>query len=327
MNTPPRTRRADSELVRLKQTVLDEHLDHRLSVAQAAGLLGMHPKAFLRLKARYKQGGVLALWPKKPGPKKGSQGSVNRTPEEVEQAVIRLSAAHPYLGPVPLSYLLKEEQGIGLHPTTVWRILCRRTDRYAPHRKRQKDPVTLYALEEPGVEVQMDACFPFGRARNLVVFDAVDDCSRYLCAQAYSGGETLEHAKAFIRHLIQTSPFRIQAIRIDNRFNGPLLKRFCRSYGITLIFNEAYHPEQNGKIERYHKTFKKEAVWRTMSFSDPLATIRYKLALWVHHYNFNRPHGGLAMNGMAPSQKLTSVYLSKIIHPQPVTLSLQQYNS
>lgn len=327
MATQPRSRRADSELVRLKQTVLDEHLDRRLSVGQASGLLRMHPKAFLRLKGRYKREGLSALWPKKPGPKKNGRRSVNRTPEATEEKTIYLSRKYPYLGPVPLSRLLELEESIHLHPTTVWRILCRRTDRYEPGRKHWKDPVKLYALEEPGIEVQMDACFPFGRARDLVFFDAVDDCSRHLCAEAYQGGEDTNSAKNFIRKLVRTSPFRIRSIRLDNRFNGHLMRHFCRYYGISLIFNEPYHPEQNGKIERYHRTFKQEAVWRTMSFADSLPVIRYKLALWTKHYNFERPHGGLAMNGMTPVQKLQSVYLSKIIYPQPVTLSLQQYKA
>jgi transposase InsO family protein len=321
--TKHRNRRADSMLARLKKTVLDEQLDRCLSVRQASGLLQMHPKAFLRLKLRYKREGMSALWPKKPGPKKGSCSSVKRTPKNVEDTVVEWSLKYPYLGPAPLARMLKQT-GIVLHQTTVWRILCRRTDRYASGRKRWKQNPKLYALEEPGAEVQMDACYPFGRAREVAVFDALDDCSRFGCADVYAS-EDLPSAKAFIRKLVRTSPFRIRSIRLDNRFHGPTLVNFCRYYGIRLIFNEPYHPEQNGKIERYHRTFKREAVWRTMSFHDSMKTLRYKTALWIQHYNFERPHGGLSMNNMTPVQKLQSVYLSKIIYPQPVTLSLQQY--
>ena len=269
----------------------------------------------------------MVLWPKKPGPKVGKTFCAHRTPSSIEDLVIRLSVEEPFLGPVPLAHALKEKHGIQLHSTTVWRILCRRTDRYAPGRKRWKNPTKLYSLEEPGIEVQMDACFPYGRSRDLVFFDAVDDCSRYGCSEAYNGGEDIESAKNFVRKLVRTSPFRIQSIRLDNRFHGPKMERFCKYYGIRLIFNEPYHPEMNGKIERYHRTFKNEAVWRTMSFTDSLPTIRYKLNLWMNHYNYKRPHGGLAMNGMTPVQKLMSVYLSKVINPQLVTLSLQQYKN
>lgn len=320
-----RNRRADSELVRLKQLILTEHLAHRLSVAQAAAIVGMHPKAFLRLKGRYKLEGSDVLWPKKSGPKPGGRRPRNRTPKADEDMVVRLSKEFPYLGPVPLAELLEDRCGLSLDQSTIYRILARCTDRYAPGRKRWKKDPKLYCLEEPGIEVQMDACYPFGRARDVAVFDAVDDCSRYLCADVFAS-EDLPSAKSFIRKLVRTSPFRIQALRLDNRFKGPALTTFCRYYGIRLIFNEPYHPEQNGKIERYHKTYKREAVWRTMSFHDSLQILRYKTAIWARHYNFSRRHGGHGMNRMTPAEKLASVYLSKIItNPQLVTGSLQQY--
>lgn len=322
-----RNRRADSQLVHLKQSVLKEHLGKQLSVAQAAGLLNMHPKAFLRLKGRYKLQGSAVLWPKKPGPKHGSRRPYNQTPQDVEDMVVQLSYEFPYLGSVPLSELLEQQYGISLNQSTVYRILVRRTDRYEPGRKRWKKDPKLYCLEEPGIEVQMDACYPFGRAREIAVFDAVDDCSRYVCAEVFES-EDLDSAKSFIRKLVRTSPFRINALRLDNRFNGLKMRNFCRYHKIRLIFNEAYHPEQNGKIERYHKTYKLEAVYRTMSFNDSLQTLRYKTALWTRHYNFQRPHGGLAMNRMTPAEKLTSVYLSKVItNPQLVTGTLQQYTT
>lgn len=285
----------------------------------------MHPKAFLRLKGRYKIHGKDILWPKKPGPKPGSRTCINRTSAETETLVVALANELPFFGPIPLARELKRLHGIELHSTTIWRILCRSSDRYEPTRKRWKDPVKLYALEEPGIEVQMDACYPYGRAKSLAVFDAVDDCSRFVAARAYDS-EDLPSAKSFMRHLIRTSPFRIQAIRLDNRFNGPILRAYAAKFRIKLIFNEPYHPEQNGKIERYHRSFKREAVWRTFSFTDSMSLIQYKLALWVNHYNHKRPHGGLKMNGLTPVQKLQSVYLSKsMTYSQAVTGSLQQY--
>ena len=321
-----RTRRSDATLVRLKQTILDEHLERKLSVAQAAGLLSMHPKAFLRLKGRYTLGGLAALWPQKPGPKSGSRTTHNRTSKETEILVVSVAHEQPFLGPIPLAREIARLSGLSLHPTTIWRILCRCSDRYEPMRKRWKHHTKLYALEEPGIEAQMDACYPFGRSRNLAVFDAVDDCSRFVAAQAYEA-EDLVSAKRFIKHLVHTSPFRIRALRLDNRFRGPTLRAYAARFRINLIFNEPYHPEQNGKVERYHRTFKKEAVWRTFSFYDPMPTIRYKLALWVSHYNHKRPHSGLSMHGMTPVEKLASVYLSKsLTYSQTVTGSLQQYS-
>ena len=302
-NTAP-TRRAGFQLARLRKAVLDEVIAKRMKPGQAAGLLKMHIKSLFRLKARYLRLGDAALTPAKTGPKPGTRPA-NRTAEEVERSVERAAEANPWLGPVPLAAAVAAERGAAPHPVTVWRILGR--GRAGAAARRAPPPPRLYCLDAPGVELQMDACFPFGRARGLVVFDAVDDCSRWLCAEAYDGGETIESAEAFVLRLVARCPFRIRAIRLDNRFRGPRLRAFCARFGISLVFNEPYCPEQNGKVERYHRTFKSEAVWRTISFRDPTETVRYKLALWVGHYNFRRPHGGLGMGGVAPVQKLIAL--------------------
>jgi len=320
------TRRADSQLVRLKKTIIEQTIARKMSTAQAAGLLRMHPKAFLRLKSRYRKIGEDSLWPKRTGPKTGSREPVNKTPEDVEDMVLMLADSHPFLGPRPLAEKMAVH-GFPLDQSTVWRILRRRTDRYARPSKRWKEKPKLYALDEPGIEVQADGNYPFGRARRLVVLDAVDDCSRFLCAEAYER-EDIPSMKLFITKLVRESPFRIRSIRLDNKFRGRIMKDFCADLGIHVIFNEPYRPEQNGKIERYHKTFKRECVWRTISFYDPMPTVRYKLALWVKHYNYGRRHTGLGMNSLTPAQKVASVYLARAIHyPHLVTGTLQQYTA
>lgn len=308
----------------LKKTIIEQAIERKMSTRQASSLLSMHPKAFLRLKGRYREEGESALWPKRPGPKPGSPEPANKTPEGVEDLVLELSRRFPWEGPGPLADRLAGH-GFPMNQSTVWRILKRRTDKYARPARRWREDPKLYALEEPGIEVQADGCFPFGRARRLCVIDAVDDCSRFLCAEAYEA-EDMESMKLFIVKLLRASPFRIRAIRLDNRFNGRELRGFCADLGVRLIFNEPGCPERNGKVERYHKTFKRECVWRTVSFHDPIETVRYKLALWVQHYNHQRRHTGLGMSGLTPAQKVASVYLSRTIHyPQLVTGTLQQY--
>jgi transposase len=310
----------------LKRTVIEQAIMGKMSTAQAAGLLGMHPKAFLRLKSRYRKEGDAALWPRKPGPKPGSREPANKTAEGVEDLVLELSRRFPWLGPAPLAEKVAGH-GFTLHSTTVWRILRRRTDRYARPSKRWREDPKLYALEDPGIEVQADGCFPYGRARRLCAIDGVDDCSRFLCADVYEG-EDMPSMKLFIVKLLRESPFRVRAIRLDNRFNGREMREFCADLGVRVIFNEPHRPESNGKIERYHRTFKRECVWRTVSFHDPIETVRYKVALWVRHYNYERRHTGLGMDGLTPAQKVASVYLSRSIHyPHLVTGTLQQYKS
>ncbi|MGQ9611187.1 MAG: integrase core domain-containing protein [bacterium] len=171
----------------------------------------------------------------------------------------------------------------------------------------------------------MDGCYPFGRARKIVVFDAIDDCSRWVCAKTYTR-ETTKNAINFVKHLVNRAPFRIQRIRVDNKY-GKKFREFCASLGIEVIENDAYSPEQNGKIERFHKTLKREFFWKHCSYHDDLINIQFKLTLWQYYYNTQRKHQGYKMNRMTPYQKITSTMFLSLtnIYPQKITLTLQQY--
>ncbi len=230
-------------------------------------------------------------------------------------------------GPQPLSEEIANIYGIELNQTTVWRILARKKIRYTTEYKRWKqEKPELYCLNTPGLELQMDACFPFGRSRRIASFDAIDDCSRYVYAKLYER-EDSDSAIDFVKHLVQNAPFRIQSIRVDNRY-GKRLNEYCESIGIEIIVNDPYTPKQNGKIERFHKTLKREFFWKYCSFHDDMELLRYKYHQWLDYYNTKRKHGGYDMNRMTPYQKIASTLflsLNNINYPQSVTLTLQQY--
>ena len=86
---------------------------------------------------------------------------------------------------------------------------------------------SILLLRIPGEELQLDACFPFGRARKLVVYDAIDDCSQFVCAKAYVGTECDDLAVAFMKELIEKTPFRIQSVRVDNKFGKKFKRVLC----------------------------------------------------------------------------------------------------
>ena len=92
-----------------------------------------------------------------------------------------------------------------------------------------------------------------------------------------------------------------------------------------------YSPEQNGKIERFHKTLKREFFYRHCSYTDSLETLNYKYSQWLTYYNYRRRHSGLGMNRLTPAQKITQTLLKAtantiiISNPQKVTGTLQQY--
>lgn len=317
-------------LIAMKKAILDKFLSREISRNQAAGLLKMHPNAISRLKKRYLELGITALYPNKSGPKKNSIPK-NRTPEWVENIVSNLAKERPDLGPVPLSEKIFDQYVIALDQTTIWRILKRKKIRYTIEYKRwvNDKPPKLYCLDSPGLELQMDGSYPFGRSRKIVCFDAIDDCSRFVLAKIYIKEDT-ESAIDFVKYLLKNAPFqRIQKIRVDNKY-GKIFKEFCNSMGIEVIENDPYSPEQNGKIERFHKTIKREFFWKYCSYYDKKELLQFKLSQWLNYYNTQRRHGGYGMNKMTPCQKIVSTLflsLGNVSYPQNVTSTLQQYKT
>jgi len=317
-------RNTQGELIAMKKQIIEKCLNRQLKCKDGANLLQMHPKAFSRLKSRYILDGETALMPKKPGPKKFTPK--NRTPEIIEQLVEDLAKQYPNLGPLPLSEELFDKYSIKLDQTTIWRILKRRKIRYTKQYKRWKEKPKFYCLDTPGLELQMDGCYPFGRSRKIVGFDAIDDCSRWVFGKLYTR-ETAENAIDFVKRLINNAPFRIQRIRVDNRY-GKEFREYCNSIGIEVIENEPYSPQQNGKIERFHKTLKREFFWKYCSYHDSIELMQYKYNQWQHIYNTKRRHGGYGMSRMTPQEKIASTLflsLNNINYPQKVTLTLQQH--
>src|SRR5262249_55422632 len=78
--------------------------------------------------------------------------------------------------------------------------------------------------------------------------------------------------------------------------NGPQFiakdfKRFIRLVGMTHVRISPYYPQSNGKIERWHKTLKSDAI--RVSPPSSLADARRVVARFVEHESRVRLHSAL----------------------------------
>lgn len=82
-------------------------------------------------------------------------------------------------------------------------------------------------------------------------------------------------------------------VRSDNGlvFASRLYRRLLKSYGLRQEFIHPHTPEQNGVVEAYHKTFKRECIWQnrfaTLEEATPI------IRAWIARYNTQRPHSSL----------------------------------
>lgn len=305
------------QMTMLRKTHLDRIIAKEEKVEEAAFALDVRRETVSRWLAKYKYGGIDEIAPKKPGPKKGK--AHNRTPEDIENQVIEIAKDHPFRGP---QWISDKMENI-LDQSTTYRILKRRKVRYGPYYKHKRRKKIAYCLDRPGREIQLDVCFPFGYSRKEVVYDAIDDCSRWVFAKVMPSHD-LQSTIAFLEKLIHKAPFNIEAIRTDQGREFPKkMTEWLKGKNIEHRKNPPYTPQHNGKIERYHRTFKEdEAVFWNQR--GEIAELNYRLSLWLQHYNFNRKHGGLGMNRLTPAQKILYSYITNSFTSKNVTGTLQQ---
>ena len=270
------------QLLKMKEKLLQEVLDKKREVQELAEIFGVSRQAVSQWLGKFKHGGIAELVPKKPGPKSGT--AWNKTADEIENKVVDLARCNPFKFPVWLADQLAEHESIKMDSTTVYRILKRKGERYYRDYRYKRRKKKSYCLDSPGRELQIDCSFPWGYARDAIVFDAIDDCSRWVFGRVYSkhnADSTIE----FLKELIDKSPFTIQAIRTDQgrEFLNQKVKNFLKERGIEHRKNPPYTPQHNGKIERFHQTLKNDEIRCNWFFNDDLDTLNYKFSLFLHH--------------------------------------------
>jgi len=305
---------------KMKVRLCEQIIGKEIRVNTAARTVGKSRQIVHRWLKIYKELGPAGLLYKKPGPKKGSPW--NRTPDDTERLVVKLAEDNPFEGPIPLSRIYREETRNSLHPVTIYRILRRNRRRYGTLEPVPRRKPVLYVKGCPGEEVQMDTFYPFGRTRKVVLFTAIDDCSRWPEAKIF-GRRTEANAVTFLNYLVSRAPYRIRAIRTDRgREFGLGFAAACKKLGIEHIRNEGYSPEDNGKIERFHRTLREDLV---RPFFHPDATheeLQYLISLFLAFFRFKRCHTGLGMHNLTPAERLFRHYMNPV--SENVNLILQQ---
>lgn len=294
----------DPRYMILQEEKLKHILNKKITVVAVASQLHVSRQTIHKWLSRYKRFGVRGLVVKK---KKRIAVAHNRTSREVEALVEHLAQEYWCDGVETLHDRLQYEYNITLHSTTIYRILKRNniryTDTYAHTKKRWKKK--LYAHTMPGKELQMDTKYPFGYKEGKVIYTIIDDTTRWVFAWSYDTANKINTVD-FLGKVLKRVPFTVRKIRTDQgrEFIAHDVKAYLMKHHIGYRNNTPYCPEENGKIERFHKTLNDKALRYGFTPHDSIDLMQYKLNLFLHYYNYQKKHRGLGMNGMTPIEKL-----------------------
>lgn len=224
-----------------------------------------------------------------------------RTTEAMEQAILALRERHPYWGGRKLGRLLADQ---GLVPVPAASTITRVLKRHG--RLDSTDPVRRplwqrFEHEAPNDLWQMDfkgpLRLPDGAWHALTV---LDDHSRFAVLLELCGdqrGTTVQHGLtgAFRTYGLPERMLMDNGSPWGSDWDHPYtpLTVWLLRLGVAVSHGRPYHPQTQGKAERFHGTLEAELL-RGAHFSGRPGLQR-ALDDWRQLYNWLRPHGSLAL--------------------------------
>jgi putative transposase len=281
-----------SEKLEIIQLVEQSHLPFKRTLDK----LGIPRTTFYRWYDRYQTGGVEALEDRSPRP-----GRIwNRIPDEVRDKIVDLALEEPELSPRELAVKFTDTQSYFVSEASVYRLLKARDLITSPAF------VVIKAADEfcdkttaPNQMWQTD--FTYLKVIGWGWFylsTVLDDFSRYIIAwklcttmSAKDVTETLEAALAE-SGLDQVNVVHKPHLLSDN---GPSyiaghLADWMEGQGMRHIRGAPYHPQTQGKIERWHQTLKNRILLQNYYLPGDLEA---QIEDFVAHYNHQRYHESL----------------------------------
>lgn len=201
---------------------------------------------------------------------------------------------------------------VGVSPATVSRVL-KRHGLNKLNSLEPAEPVRRYERAHPGelLHIDIKKLGRFERVGHRITGDrrcgesrgagfefvhvAIDDASRLAFSQILPD-EKKESAIAFLKAAVAYYAHlgvKVTRVMTDNGscYRSKEFRTACHDLGLRHITTRPYTPRTNGKAERFIQTALREwAYAQAYPTSNERAA---ELPVWLHRYNWHRPHGSL----------------------------------
>ena len=115
------------DLLQVKYEMLRRVRESDHSISQAAANFGLSRPSFYQAQAAYDAGGLPALLPKKPGPRRAHKLS-----EEIVEALRQMQDQASDMNTSALAEQVRERFGVSVHPRSIERALARQEKKRRP---------------------------------------------------------------------------------------------------------------------------------------------------------------------------------------------------
>jgi len=250
---------------------------------------------FYEFRSRYKTEGKAGLQPRSRAP----NTVANRTSPEVEDLIVsmrkQLDDDGWDCGAETVKWHL-EQAGVAVpHVATVYRILVRRG--FVVPEPKKAPSKELHRFVHPYVNGmwQTDSTeYELADGTDVDIVNIIDDHSR-VCPRSHAFEGSTTGSDIWDTFVEAFEVYGIpEWVLSDNGpdFTSKLFRGNLAAIRVKTTNSRPYHPQTNGKVERFHQTLKK---WLdTRDTPETVAELQSLLDVFVDIYNNHRPHRGIA---------------------------------
>lgn len=290
----------EKEIFRLKVMDAYEKMEPK-NVRYLCKLMGIHHSTFYRLKKQYKHFNLNSLKLRSRKPKHTRTISWNLVMEVCDWKRQNPAKSHYYL----YQLWLKEGRIPPCSAKTIYNWWKRRGLIQKRHLRKRRKTKLFNQASIPGELVQIDTKYLNGRRR--FQYTAIDVVSKWRFIRAYNK-QTQESTIDFLKRLIKKAEERgikMLMIQTDNGHEFQLIVReFLTGVGILHQYIWIHTPDQNGVVERSHRTDDDEFYHLTETQDMSLDELNLALEQWIEYYNTKRLH--FSLNFDTPEEYLVS---------------------
>jgi putative transposase len=267
-----------------------------LPAKQTLDMLGIPRTTFYRWYERYRRAGQDALQDKAPQPTR----VWNRIPDAVRDRLITLALDRPELSPRELAVTFTDSEGYFVSESSVYRLLKTHDLITSPAFIVMKAD-SEFKDKTTAINQQWQTDFTYLKIIGwgwMYLSTILDDFSRYVIAWKLCAGMTSHDVTETLNLALQASGCEKAEVEQKPRLlsdNGSSyvsgeLADWLSDNGMSHVRGAPYHPQTQGKIERYHRSMKN--VVKLEHYYYPWE-LEQAISKWVEHYNHERYHESL----------------------------------
>jgi putative transposase len=210
-----------------------------------------------------------------------------------KEKILEYQALYPLEGYRRLTYMMIDAGVVAVSPASVWRVLSQAGRLKKWNQRPSKKGKGFVQPLTPHEHWHIDISYINIHSTFYYLCTVLDGASRYIIDWTLRESMTEPEVEVLLQHAKEKFPGARPRIISDNgpQFIAKDFKEFIRISGMTHVRTSPYYPQSNGKIERWHKSIKSEAIRPGVPLSKEDAD--RLIAQYIQVYNEQRLHSSI----------------------------------